>query len=91
MQITSQNFPAAPITLLGAAHLIIHRITAATAQRRELRRARAEAAALQQMDPRLLSDMGVASTSNPLPLEHIGKFNPTFLAATVFCLPHNGR
>ena len=53
--------PVAHPTLLGLAQQIMHRVTASASVRRARRQKKADAAVLEQMDPRLRDDIGVGS------------------------------
>lgn len=87
----SQILVGTQVTVLGAAQQFIRRLSAAAAERRALRQTKIAAQALQQMDPRLLADIGVASSSEVRPMEQLARLNPAVVAASVFSLPHNGR
>ncbi len=91
MKIHSQSFPAAHAILLGFAQDLLQRISAAAAERRVRRQRKTAAEALQQMDLRLLDDIGVTSRNTTLPLEQLAKMNPAVLAASIFSAPRSSR
>ena len=82
---------AAHTTLLGLVQEIVHKLSAAAAERRVLRQKKATLQELDRMDARLLDDIGVAQPKKTAGLEGLSKMNPVCLAAMAFSLPPDRR
>lgn len=91
MASTSTNAPLAHASLLGLAQQVLHRIAEAKAGRQARREDKAAAAALLQMDPRLLDDIGADSWETAKEDSSLSRLNPLVVAVNLYTIPRNGR
>jgi uncharacterized protein YjiS (DUF1127 family) len=91
MKTYSPSPAASHITLASLFQEILHKLSAAAAERRVRRQKKATLQEIERMDARLLDDIGVAQPNKPAGLVVLARMNPVCLAAMAFSLPPERR
>ena len=91
MKTQSPTRPAAHGTLQNLVRQVMQKISAMLEERRVQSRKKAAADMLEQMDPRLLDDIGIAPPKTPHAMQSLAQQAPAVLAASVFSVPRKVR